>query len=139
MSIRLIFVLASLTLSSVTGGCAHNPQAPVIWGTAWVLEDLGGAGVLDRVPTTLEFPAQGKVAGRGSCNRFFGTVAISGESIKFGAMGATRMSCGEAADLQESKYLKALGGAERFVIDGSVLLIYAKGMDKPLRFTRGTP
>jgi putative lipoprotein len=107
-----------------------------IWGTKWLLEDLGGAGVLDRVQATLEFIEAGKVAGHGSCNRFFGAVEISGESINFSSLGSTRMSCAEAVMMQESNYLKALEGAERFTFDGSVLLIYSKEMDEPLRFTR---
>ena len=49
------------------------------------------------------------------------------------------MACVAAVAVQEAKYLKALADAERFVLDGSVLLIYAGGMDKPLRFARTTP
>lgn len=108
-------------------------------GTAWRLEDLGGAGVLDRVEATLEFPEAGKVAGSGSCNRFFGAVQISGESIKISPLGSTRMSCVEAVMNQEGKYLKALQDAERFTRDGSALLIYCKGMAKPLRFMPKEP
>jgi putative lipoprotein len=105
-------------------------------GTTWLLEDLGGAGVLDRVEATLEFPEVGKVAGKGSCNRFFGSVEISGASISFGPLGSTRMACMEAVMNQETKYLGALQGAERFRIDGTTLLVYARGLDRPLRFIR---
>jgi len=107
--------------------------------TTWLLEDLGGAGVLDRARATLAFTEPGRVAGNSSCNRFFGSVTLSGQSITFGQLGSTRMACVAAVAAQEAKYLKALMDAERFVLDGSVLLIYAKGMDKPLRFTRTTP
>lgn len=108
-------------------------------GTAWRLEDLGGAGVLDRAEATLEFPEAGRVAGSGSCNRFFGSVEISGESIRFGQMGSTRMACPEAVGMQEDKYLKALQDAERYTLDGPMLLVYSKGMEKPLRFMRKEP
>ncbi|MGH7718283.1 MAG: YbaY family lipoprotein [Gemmatimonadaceae bacterium] len=108
-------------------------------GTTWRLEDLGGTGVLDRVEATLAFPEVGKVAGSGSCNRFFGTVEISGESIRFGPLGSTRMACVEAVGIQEGKYLKALQDAARFTLDGSTLLIYSKGMEKPLRFVPKEP
>jgi heat shock protein HslJ len=70
-------------------------------GSAWRLEDLGGAGVVDRVEATLEFTEDGKVGGSGSCNRFFGTVEISGQSMKLGP-GSTRKSCVEAATLAAS-------------------------------------
>jgi hypothetical protein len=82
-SLHLIAGFAGLTLASAAGGCSHNPQpgeaARGRWvgdtgaaaepgglqGTTWRLEDLGGAGVLDGAEATLEFPAAGKVAGRG--------------------------------------------------------------------------
>lgn len=108
-------------------------------GTAWRLEDLGGEGALDTAEATLEFPEVGRVAGSGSCNRFFGSVEISGESIRFGQMGSTRMSCEEAVNNQESKYFQALGAAERFTLEATTLLIYSRGMDKPLRFARKEP
>ena len=108
-------------------------------GTAWRLEDLAGASVVDRTEATLEFPEAGKVAGSGSCNRFFGTVVISGDSLSFGPLGSTRMSCAEAVGTQETTYLKALQDAERFTLEGSLLLISSKGMGKPLRFIRKEP
>ena len=95
--------------------------------------------MLDRVEATLEFPEAGKVVGSGSCNRFFGTVNISGESIKISPLGSTQMACAEAIGTQEGKYFKALQDAERFTRDGSALLIYCKGMAKPLRFVRKEP
>lgn len=126
-----------LWLAQVIDEAASAPSG--LQGTAWRLEDLGGAGMLDRVQATLEFPEAGKVAGNGSCNRFFGTVGVSGEAIKFGPLGSTRMACVEAVANQEGKYLKALQEAERFTLDGSTLLIYCKGLDKPLRFFRRNP
>ena len=104
-------------------------------GSQWLLEDLGGSGVLDRVQATLGFPEAGKAAGRGSCNRFFGSVAISGNTIKFSAVGSTKMACPEAVMKQEDKYLAALQAAERFESKDGNLLIYYAGSEKPLRFT----
>lgn len=103
------------------------------------LEDLGGTGVLDRVEATLEFSDAGKVAGVGSCNRFFGKVEISAGSIRFGPLGWTRMACVEAIGIQEGKYLKARQDAERFSLNGSVLLIFGKATESPLSFLRKEP
>jgi len=138
-----------LIFLAVIAGCANSPQSatrseavtasPSILNTTWLLEDLGGAGVLDRARATLAFTEPGKVAGSGSCNRFFGSVTIFGQSISFGQLGSTRMACVPAVAAQEANYFKALADAERFVLDGPFLLIYAKNMDKPLRFTRTTP
>ncbi|MBA3345455.1 MAG: META domain-containing protein, partial [Gemmatimonadales bacterium] len=110
-----------------------------LWETSWVLEDVAGTGVLDAARATLEFPESGKVAGRGSCNRFFGSVEINGESITFGPLGSTRMACVEAVMNQEVKYLKTLQDAERYAVEGTTLWIHTKAMDRALRFTRETP
>ncbi len=123
------------------GGCAtataaaHDP----LWGTGWRLEDLAGVGVLDRVEATLTFPETGRAAGNGSCNRFAGSVEISGDSIRFGPLASTRMACAEPVSTQEGKFLSALQHAERFAFDGPALLIYSTGTPKPLRFARGSP
>ena len=41
-------------------------------GTTWRLEDFAGTAVLDSTAPTLEFPAEGQVAGWGSCDRSTG-------------------------------------------------------------------
>jgi heat shock protein HslJ len=139
-----ISTVAPLVLGIVLGCTAGPPAANdrgatgkvALPGTSWRLVSLGGEAVLEKPEATLEFPEAGKVSGRASCNRFFGTVEMSGESIRFGPLAATKMSCGDDADSQERKYLDALQSAERFAVDGPELLIYSKGVEKPLRFAR---
>lgn len=144
MSLRA-FALA--TIATLAVGCAARPPASTdagesqtsthLVGTSWRLEDLGGQKALEGVEATLEFPEAGKVSGRGSCNRFFGAVEISGQSIKFGPLAATKMACiDDAANAQEKKYLEALQKAERFALDGAALRIYSTGMERPLSFSR---
>jgi heat shock protein HslJ len=108
-------------------------------GTAWRLEDLAGAGVVNGAEATLEFPEAGRVAGRGSCNRFFGPVTITGTTIPFGLLGSTQMAGSDPVAAQATKYFAALGGAERFELDGSTLRVYSKGVAAPLRFARTAP
>ncbi len=105
-------------------------------GSEWLLEDLAGGGVIDNVQATLAFPEEGKVSGNGSCNRFSGQVHINGDVIKFGPLATTRMACPEAVMNQETKYLNALQAAGRFEWKDPYLLLYCKGFEKPLRFTR---
>lgn len=113
------------------------PASPGLNGTIWRLESLGGTAAIPGVEATLEFPEEGKVGGRASCNRFFGTVEISGESMTFGPLAATKMACLDGAmNAQEKKYLEALQAAERFAFDGPALLVYPRGGGAPLRFTR---
>jgi heat shock protein HslJ len=123
-----------LEVSSIQKDEAHA-TAPSLTGTEWVLEDLGGSGVIDDAQATLAFLSDGKVAGRGSCNRFTGTAEIGASDIKIGPLASTRMLCPGAVMNQETKYLKALQSAQRFERDGSTLLVYSSGIEKPLKFT----
>jgi heat shock protein HslJ len=140
-----VIAVAACTTPAPTSRSAAPPadrvptpvDSPVLKETSWRLEDLGGAAAIAGVQATLEFPGEGRVAGRGSCNRFFGTVEIAGETIRFGPLAATRMACVDpAANDQEKRYLEALQDAERFAFDGPALLIYSRNNDRPLRFSR---
>jgi heat shock protein HslJ len=134
---RLILVVSSL--KEVKSSTQTSPPHAVpftLSGSEWKLEELGGTGVIESVQATLSFPEAGKVTGNGSCNRFFGTAQISKDSIKFSPLGSTRMACPEELMNQETKYLGALQSAERFEWKDPYLLIYCKGFEKPLRFTR---
>jgi heat shock protein HslJ len=119
---------------------AANPAAavkvPALAGTSWVVDDIGGTGVLEGAHATLEFPQADRAVGSGSCNRFSGGVTIGDSTIAFRQMISTKIACAPAVMAQEGKYLQALQGAERYALDGASLTIYAKGLDKPLRFSR---
>ena len=134
---RLVLVVSSMKEVKATTQPESAKKVPFnLTGTEWLLEDLGGAGVIDNIQATLTFPEAGKTAGNGSCNRYFGPAEISGSAIKLGPLGSTRMFCPEAVMNQEKKYLDALQAAERFEWKEPYLLIYCKGFEKPLRFTK---
>jgi heat shock protein HslJ len=149
---RLRWTLTLLLPVTLGAGCAPPAAPPAastpaptpaaaaalsLIGTIWRLQDLGGTAAIPGVEATLEFPEAGRAGGRGSCNRFFGTVEISGETIRFGPLAATKMACLDpAANAQEKKYLEALQAAERFAFDGPALLVYPRGNGAPLRFIR---
>jgi heat shock protein HslJ len=134
---RLVLVVSSMKeVRATTQPKSAKTASFNLTGTEWLLEDLGGAGVIDNIQATLTFPEAGKTAGKGSCNRFFGPAAISESAVKLGPLGSTRMACPEAVMNQEKKYLDALHAAERFEWKDPYLLLYCKGFEKPLRFTR---
>ena len=135
MSVCMAGTNVSFTLLERAGA----DTADELWNTIWRLESLGGASVIEDAEATLEFPEQGKAAGRATCNRFFASVAISGDSIRFSQIGSTRMACAEPLAAQEASYLKALESAERFAIDGDSLAIHSRELAEPLRFTRASP
>jgi len=105
-------------------------------GTQWTLEEIGGKPVIPDSKATLSFPEAGKAAGNGSCNRIMGSVELSGETIKFGALAGTKMMCDPAQSDQETAYLRALEGAQKFAVKDDTLLIYTAGSAGPLRFRR---
>ena len=117
--------------SVTTGGT----NAAGLIGTKWELDDLAGRGVVDEAQATLEFTGDGMVSGHGSCNGFPGPVVITGDSIEFGPLVATRMFCGEAVTNQEMQYLAALNAAERWELREPYLYI-SVGRQQPLRFVR---
>lgn len=137
---RVILQVSSIQEASkqgtTTGSLQDNSPSSSLTASEWLLEDLAGTGVLDNIHATLAFPETGKVAGNGSCNRFFGTAQSSADSITFGPLGSTRMACPPAVMDQETRYLKALAAARRFEWHDTQLLLYSDGYDKPLRFTR---
>ena len=132
-----------LPLIAALVGCAAAgtaPSTPVpLWGSEWRLLDLGGQAAMAQPAATLAFPQPGQAAGHGSCNRFFGTVEIHRDRIRFGPLAATKMACMGGASQQEVRYLGALQKAQRYEVKDGSLLIHVEGMDQPLRFIRKTP
>lgn len=126
--------------SNAAGGVeVHAGGTNALVGTAWLLDELDGGGVLAGVEATLEFPEPGRVAGNGSCNRFFGNVEIEGRSIEIGPLTATKKGCERPVLDQETRYFAALESAERFSVEGAALVIYYGGAQAPMRFTRMGP
>lgn len=114
---------------------ASTPASTQLWGSAWRLESLAGAAVLDRPKPTLEFPTEGRASGDGSCNRFNGIVEIGEDStIAFGGIAATRKACPEDVMRQEEAYFTALRDVERYETDGQTLKLYRTNAAEPLRF-----
>jgi heat shock protein HslJ len=130
----LIFAFVGL----ISTALSQTQEAPILdlLGTEWLLEDLGGSGVIDNAQATLSFPERGKVIGNGSCNRFFGSVEIRGDLVRFGTIGATRMQCAEAVSEQEQRYLVALEAADQMSVNTFYLFVHSKSLEKPLRFKR---
>jgi len=145
LSVVLFFGLMASFLSSCASSnktTANPPKTAAatqvsLPGTEWMLTDLAGTPALPGGKATLAFPEAGRVAGNGSCNRFTGSVVISGDTLKMGPLASTRMACVDIdVSKQEDAYFKALNAATRYAYQDPYLLIYAEGFDKPLRFTR---
>jgi heat shock protein HslJ len=112
------------------------PNEASVAGTQWLLEDLAGRGVLDRLQSTLRFAETGRVSGRAGCNDFSGPIRWGGAQITIGPLMVTRKACSPAVSDQEARYLDALAGAQRVRSDGPYLLIDTAVAGKSLRFSR---
>lgn len=105
-------------------------------GSKWLLEDLAGKGVLDRLQTTVEFGEDNQLGGNGGCNRYNASYEIKESSFRVNSIATTFKMCSPAVMNQESQFLKALEKAQSIRLEGPYLLIDCEGYDKPLKFTR---
>lgn len=130
--------MAALALVSATICMAQNAaREQDLIGTSWLVEDIGGGGVVDKARSTLEFVESGRVAGLGACNRYMGPVSFDDDGVSFGNLAATLMACPEALMNQEQRYFQALAKVDRMEISnqGQILVAYSDG-DPVLRFSR---
>jgi heat shock protein HslJ len=114
-----------------------------IVGTRWnlisiVLEGVTIDGVVD-AGADLTLGADGRVVGRGGCNRYFGKYTLEGENISFGPLASTLMYC-EDTMAMENAFFKALDAVrtvhwednalQMLSGDGSTVLDFSKGVDE---------
>jgi heat shock protein HslJ len=67
----------------------------LLQGAAWRVIAIDDELVAEDAIGTIEFFADGLVAGQAFCNRFSGRHALSGEGLRIGPLASTRMACSE--------------------------------------------
>lgn len=96
--------------------------------TRWELVELHGTTVTvrrDGKAPYLELNSKKKSAyGFGGCNRFFGSYESTDQTLRVGALGATRMACPEGMDREQELFV-TLGAVDRYEIRGTQLLLFA--------------
>lgn len=100
---------------------AHDDQ-PLL-GAEWIVEDIGGRGVIDDSRPSLRFLPDGRLAGNGTCNRILGDYEAQGAQLTLKAAGTTMMACPEALMAQESSLLDALARVDGYRIDEAGALV----------------
>lgn len=95
-------------------------------GTAWRLEELNGQAPVPGATLTLMFdPSGSRASGNGGCNQFNGPSTQSGASLRLGPLASTRRACtSQAANAQETAYLRALESTTRVGRQGGSLVLY---------------
>ena len=127
---KQIFFLA-FYLAFLLSSCKPPVGGPVE-GTFWKLTYMNGA-----IPEGVEVNAvfdNGKVTGKGVCNRYFADYEIDGGKLKIGPVGATKMMCPDEATL-EGQYFGILSKALTFSVRGETLSVQCEGAK--LRFVKG--
>lgn len=135
-ALSLLLTLAACQSATLSGSSGITLAEPSLTGTTWLLEDLSGRGVLDRLQSTLDFTEPGRLSGRAGCNDFSGPIRWGAARITIGPLIVTRKACSPAVSDQETRYLEALASARAIRADGPYLLIDTTVAGKPLKFTR---
>jgi putative lipoprotein len=117
----------------------EKPEKPApLFGTKWGLLAIDENPIRTNKPY-LQFDNQTRrFSGNGGCNRISGGFQIDGTQIKFSQVISTQRACLDN-DLGwvEAKFVKRLGQATKFQIQGDLLSLYAG--DRPiLSFTADT-
>ena len=115
---------------------ADDSGDPLV-GASWTLEslgDLGGmASPISGADVTLELSDDGALRGNAGCNNYFSNnYSAAGGIFVAGAVGSTRMACGEPAGImeQETRFLELLGAAEFSTVAGDTLTLTVPGAVK---------
>lgn len=106
-------------------------------GTAWLVEDIGGSGVVDGVRSTLGFRADGDggVYGSAGCNRYNGSVTLEAGRLSVGPLASTRRMCPPAVMVQEQRFFEALAQTASFERRGAFLMALDAGGADLIRLT----
>ncbi|WP_316897057.1 META domain-containing protein [Pseudodesulfovibrio indicus] len=139
---------AALLLAALTGlaACGSHESAPAMSEDAFRQALVGKTWTLARIvnrefdvdpPMTLQFTADGKVAGFGGCNNFTGTYTLEGQEIAFGPMASTRKSCGPAQDEREYTFLTFLAKVRSADLEEDELKLSTENMSS-MTFTSGS-
>lgn len=115
----------TVTLITAEGerqGCGGDPLS-LLTGAEWVIEDVGGKGIIDSAHLTIGFREGGSLGGSGGCNRYNAGFTLSGEGLSIGPAAATMMACAEAVMALEQALFQALAGVTGFDIDATGALV----------------
>jgi heat shock protein HslJ len=128
---RARVAVLAIALALGTAGCesaiSNDETNDPLTSRDWIALSLSGKPVVKPGSVTMSF-GEGRVSGRGGCNRYSGTADYANGTIKVGPLISTKMACMEDEIMQqESAYLTALQAATRYTIGGDGKLTIATG------------
>ncbi|WP_193367119.1 META domain-containing protein [Pelagibius marinus] len=95
----------------------------------WVVEDIGGRGIIDFSRVSMTFGSEGCITGLTGCNSYSLPYQLSGDSLSVGQGINTLRACLPALGDQERKFLQILSQVTRFEFSetGALILSTADG------------
>jgi putative lipoprotein len=123
-------------LAILGGALVLGCQSPVLASTDWTAEQVDGQAVLANARPTLAFEGEQRAGGTSGCNRWFASVEMSGETLRFSQAGATRMACEPYRMQQESRFLSALEAVRSYRVEGDTLRLLDESQTERLRLSR---
>lgn len=129
--ILLLCTLGALTITACTMPASEpvaNAAAVPLTNTRWRLTQLGDQQIDNPAGNNaigLQLDAQNpRMTGFAGCNRMFGGYVLNGDTLKFDAVGSTKMACLDGDRMQmESRYTTTLAQVARWQITGSTLML----------------
>ena len=119
-------VLSMITMwAMTTAAVAASPVG------RWVAVEIGGLPVARGVETSFALDADGRVSGRGGCNRYGGDARLGPGSIAFGPLMATEMACPRPEMDQESRFFQAMASVATWRLDDGRLVL-GDGAGRPV-------
>ena len=112
---RISILLTSALL--LAAGASHALAQAKLEGTSWVVAAAGKRG------PSLSLAGDGKLAGSGGCNRFFGSYEQQGEALSFSPLGSTRMACPPDIMKREQAFFDMLGKVRAARREASTLVL----------------
>jgi len=120
---------ALLSVIVLVGFLSVN-QAAELAGSEWRPTRLMSASIPAEANLFVQFKGEGRLAGHGGCNRFFGSYHVADCEIEISGIGSTRMACPEAIMQRETVFFEALGKARTFKRDRLVLVLFDEAQEE---------
>lgn len=124
--IAVTLLCSACTAPSPSGASSPTiatPSNDALLGVQWRVEDLNGAGVIDRSNTSFTLLPGGRIAGLAGCNNFSAGYTLNRYSLTVDKIISTRKACVPALNNQEQRFLDLLGATDSYQVDRTGRLI----------------
>jgi heat shock protein HslJ len=129
-TLPLLLLLAACASTAPEKPMAATPPSPeALAGATWRITEIAGTPVPAGAEVTMEFK-DGRIAGKGACNRYFGSFEAGAGTLKLGPAGSTMMACPDPLMQTEQAFHAALKQVTGFKVEGNSLTL--SGPDGPL-------